>query len=477
MFMTKLKKMLDSATRLTSFITCLFAFAAIVSILFLTNCTKPTSFGSELLNGDLAEYIYTDTLTVQCTTLLEDSVRTSDVNSTASYFLCGNIKDPIFGAAKSDIYTLFELSQFNPDFKNLDNSPATFDSIVMYLQLKSEGIYGDTMQDQTISIKKLNPDNQIRWDRSYYSTDKYEADEEIGVVTTKIRPSKSDSLVFFNDTTRTVARGTGIIRIPLSEAFGRSIMEHPDSDSLAYQSDTIFWQKFRGLKISTTTADPRAMLAFNLNNTPLNRITLYYHLDGKARYFNFYFTGGNKFTHFTHDYTGSEVASHLNKPNDDLMFLQGMAGLKVKLDIPNAKNLGKVLINKADLELTAVNLPADNINWYAPAKQLLLRDTSKDFTSDVYYSAGSLVNQNSNFNLFGGKPKKETINGQNIQKYNLLLTQRLQEMIDQGAGDLEGTTVTLNVFPQYITAMRSVLYGQSNGSFPAKIKVKYTKIQ
>jgi hypothetical protein len=477
--MINIKKMLVSHSRFTSVSTCLFAFVAIASLLFLANCTKPTSFGSELLNGDLAEYVYTDTLTIQCTTQIEDSVRTSDINSTASYFLCGNIKDPIFGSTKAEIFTLFELSTLGPIFKNMDGSQASFDSIVMYVQLNPNGVYGDTMQDQTIRVTRINPDKQIRWDKSYYSTDKFAADEEIGMVTTKIRPSKADSLIYFIDTVRTVVKGTGIIRIPLSEAFGRSIVEHPStiSDSLIYVTDSLFWKEFRGLKISTTTADPRAMLAFSLNNRSLSRISVYYHLDSKPRHYDFFFTGGNKFVHFEHDYTGSEVASHINKPNDDLLFLQGMAGLKVKLEIPNAQSLGNVVVNKAELELTAVTLPADNSDWYAPAKQLIFRDTSKDLTSDVYYSTGIPVNENSNFGRFGGSPKKEIVNGQNIKKYNLLFTQRLQEMIDQKAGDLEGNTVTLNVFPQFNTAMRSVLYGQSNGSFPAKLKVKYTKIQ
>jgi Domain of unknown function (DUF4270) len=473
--MINLKKMLVSFTRFTSVSTCLFAFVAIASLLFLANCTKPTSFGSELLNGELADYIYTDTLTIQCTTQVEDSVRTSDINSTSSYFLCGNIKDPIFGSAKSDIYTLFELSTLSPIFKNVGGTQAPFDSIVMYLQLSKDGIYGDTMQDQTIRVTRLNPNNQIRWDKNYYSTDKFEADELLGEVTTKIRPSKPDSIVYLNGTARAVNKGNGIIRIPLSADFGRSIVEHPASDSAIYVSDTLFWQKFRGLKISTTTTDPRAILAFNLNNNNLSRISVYYHLDTLPRHYDFYFTGGNKFMHFENDHTGAEVATHINKPNDDVMFLQGMAGLKVKLDIPFAKNLGKVVVNKADLELVVANLPADNLTWYAPAKQLLMRDTSKDFISDVYYAAGTLLNQG--FDRFGGNPQKQVVNGQNIQRYNLLLTQRLQEMIDQEIGDLKGNTLMMNVFPQYSTAMRSVLFGQSNASFPAKLKVKYTKIQ
>jgi Domain of unknown function (DUF4270) len=472
--MMKLKKTLVSATIFGGLTTRLFAFVAIASVFFVTNCTKSTSFGSELLNGELADYVYTDTLTILCSTELEDSVRTSDLNSTAGYFLCGEVKDPIFGTAKADLFTLFEMPVLNPIFKNLDGTTATFDSIVMYLQLNPNGIYGDTMQDQTIRVSRLNPNTQIRWDKNYYSNDKYAADELLGEVTTKIRPSKADSITYFIDTVKTVLKGKGLIRIPLSEAFGRSIVEHPASDSLIYSSDTLFWKNFRGLKISTNTPDPRAMLAFNLNNTSLNRISLYYHLDGKQRHFDFYL-GANKFVYFSKDYTGSEVASHIRKPNDDLLFLQGMAGLKVKLDIPYAQKLGKVVINKAELEMTTATLPADNAAWYGPVGQLLLRDTSKDFISDVYYAGGSLLNQG--FASFGGTPKKENINGQNIQKYNLLLTQRLQQMVDQGAGDLKGTTLTLNVQPQFFTPSRTVFYGQANASFPMKLKVKYTKIQ
>ena len=45
-----------------------------VFAIFQTACKKPTPFGSELLEDEYADYDYTDTITVQCTLLREDSV-------------------------------------------------------------------------------------------------------------------------------------------------------------------------------------------------------------------------------------------------------------------------------------------------------------------------------------------------------------------------------------------------------------------
>jgi hypothetical protein len=270
------------------------------------------------------------------------------------------------------------------------------------------------------------------------------------------------------------------LRIPLDNAFGQELL---DIDSLDFTTDSTFWRKLRGLRISATAAgSPGAMMAFDLNNSTFSRIRLYYKLDQDtitaSRTFDFFFVGGNKFTHYSHDYTGSTVGPLLNQNLDDLLFVQGMGGLRLKVEIPYAHLLENIAVNKAELELSAVTLPGDN-PLLGPVDQMVLTrsrgDTAITLTTDVLYSLGSALN--GGFNAFGGFPETEMDNGMDVERYRLTLTRRFQDMVDNSTGDIKVQTVFINVYPQNRLAKRSVFYGPKSTIFPAKLSLKYTKVQ
>ena len=456
----------------------LLAFAALTLLALWAGCTKSTPFGSDLLDDEVADYRFTDTLDLRFSIEREDSVYSSDRISASDYFLCGKINDPIFGATESEIFTLFELSQFNPKFKGSDGQVGRLDSAVMFLALDSKGFYGDTLQRQTIKVMRLEPGAQLDWDSNYYSNRTLPATQEIGSATYQIIPSRRDSLIFGygpgqKSQREVVGRGP-FIRIPLDNTFGQELLGY---DSLNYTQDTLFWQKLRGIRLKTETPDPRAISAFDLNNSTYSRVTLFYKIEGDTaqKRYHFYFTGGNKFMHFSHEFAGSEAGNAIGKPDNNLIYLQGMGGLKVRLDIPHADSLRGSAINKAELELTTAPQPTDNPVWFWPTNQIVLRDTSRLMIPDVYYAAGALLNQG--FDAFGGMPRKEVIAGQTVYKYRMQLTQRFQDMVDKKSGDLKGNTLYLNIYPQVVTPARVVLFGQNGGTFSAKLNVKYTRLK
>lgn len=438
--------------------------------LFLANsCTKPTPFGAGLLEDQLADFAYTDTLTLQCTLVPEDSIITSDRSSTADYFFCGQINDPVFGLAKSDIYSLFRLTSLAPSFKN-----AIVDSIVMFLRYDAPGFYGDTLQPQTLQVHRLTADTVIRWDQNYFSNQSLPVDQLLGEVSNFL-PTPNISVDLFDTLNK-----APYLRIPLDNAFGQELL---DLDSLDLLSDTTFWQKIRGIRISAASSgDPGALMAFDLNNTTFSRIRLYYKFDPdtvtESRTFDFSFVGGNKFTNFVHDYSGSTVEPHLNQPADDLLFVQGMTGLRVKVEFPYAHLLENIAVNKAELELTTTTLPGDN-PFLNSASQLVLTeligDTTLSLTADVLYSLGSALN--GGFNAFGGFPQIEIDNGTDVERYRLTVTRRFQSMVDNSSGDIKDQTLYISVYPQSRSAMRTVLFGPKSATFPAKLALKYTKVQ
>ncbi|MEY3239386.1 MAG: hypothetical protein RIR11_824, partial [Bacteroidota bacterium] len=80
-------------------------FAAIACILSFA-CTKPTPFGAELLNDQIADFEGEDVV-VNCTVERQDTLVSVDRTSSFPYFLCGVVNDPEFGATTSEIYSLF----------------------------------------------------------------------------------------------------------------------------------------------------------------------------------------------------------------------------------------------------------------------------------------------------------------------------------------------------------------------------------
>ena len=441
---------------------------AFLGLLLAFGCAKPTPFGADLLDNEIADYAYTDTLTLNCTILPEDSISTSDVSSTADFLLCGQLNDPSFGISKSEIFTQLRLEDTDPGFKN-----AIADSVVLYLRLDAGGFYGDTTQLQSLRVHRLGPDTLVRWDKTYYSNQSLPVSTQIGELVNFLPKPNTGARLF--DTASTATKAP-YIRVPLDKAFAQEIL---DMDSLTLTSDTAFWRKLRGLHIEAEpSGNPGAMMAFDLNNTSFSRIRIYFKEDTTKNTFDLFFYGANKFTKFTHDYTGSTVGPLINKPAADRLFVQGMSGLKVKIEIPYAHLLSNVAINKAELELTAAPVPNENSNL-TNADQLvfteLLGDTAVTVTSDVIYSLGPT--SSSGFSLFGGFPEAETDQGIAVKRYRLTLTRRFQDMVDNSTGELKKQTVYLNVYPQSRSARRAILYSPASTTFPAKLAVKYTKVQ
>jgi len=452
--------------------TTVFIFVALLGgiAFFLGHgCTKPSPFGADLLDDELAEYVFTDTLTLQCTVVREDSLVTSDRSSTTSYMLCGQLNDPVFGRSESEIYTLFRLRDLNPNFKN-----AQVDSIVLFVRYAVSGFYGDTLQPQTVRVHRLAPGEQVRWDTDYYSNQSMPVAELLGEAV-DVLPRPTTAVPLFDSTTQGPH-----LRIPLDNAFGQAIL---DLDSINLTSDTLFWRQLRGIRLSAASAsNPGAMMAFDLNNNTFSRVRLYYKYDQDtitaSRTFDFFFLGGNKFTHFSHDYTGTDVAPYIGTPAEEWLFAQGMGGLRIKMEIPYAHLLDNIAVNKAELELTAATFPASS-PMLRPIDQLvfteIVEDTITTLTSDVIASLGSTLT--GGFDRFGGFPKKTTENGTTVDRYRLTLTRRFQAMVDNTSGDIKDQTLYINVYPQVRSATRAAFYGPKNATFPAKLTLKYTRVR
>jgi len=442
----------------------------LVALAFWAGCKKPSTLGADLVDEDgYDRFEFTDTVEVRCTIEREDSSLTSDRSSTAEYFLCGELNDPEFGKSSSDIYALMLGETLNPNF---DTTAQAFDSIVLYLRYAYGGFYGDTTQPQTLRVLRVADGQSISNSKDYYSTNSIPTNDvdEIGRVENFLpKPTKQDSLFDGLE--------GAFLRVVLKPEFGQYLF---DLDSASFSLDSLFFGKLRGLKIVTSSsgASPGAMLAFDLNNS-LSRMRLFYHekVDSTAKNFDFFFEGANKFTHFKHDLSGSPAGQLIGQQYaDEKLYVQGMHGLRVKVEFPYAHLLNDIAVNQAQLVLTV----ADEHPSLPPASQLFFTQLQGDsvflLTSDVAYSFGS--NLTGGFLSFGGTPKKVVDNGTTVTRYRLTLSETFQHFVDDDSStDTKNRTVYLGVFPRSRTAGRAVLHGPKSLSFPAKLELKYTKVK
>ncbi|MBC7775548.1 MAG: DUF4270 family protein [Phycisphaerae bacterium] len=434
-------------------------------------CKKPSTLGIGLIDDEVdGKYAFTDTVEVRCTIEREDSSLTSDRGSTAEYFLCGELNDPEFGKSSSEIFALMLGETLNPAF---DTQTQTFDSIVLYLRYAAAGFYGDTTQPQTLRVLRVADGESISDTKDYYSTNSLPANDadEIGRVDNFLpKPTKQDSLFEGFE--------GPFLRVVIKPEFGQYLF---NLDSASYSVDSLFFRVFRGLKIVSSSggASPGAMLAFDLNNNSLSRLRLFYHInsDSTAKNFDFFFENANKFTHFEHDISASPAGQLIgHEYADERLYVQGMQGVRVKIEFPYAQFLDNIAVNQAQLVLTV----ADNHPTLTPASQLFFTQLQDDslfvLTSDVAYSFGS--NLTGGFSSFGGTPKKVVDNGTTVTRYRLTLSETFQHIVDDdNSTDTKNRTVYLGVYPRSRTAGRAVLYGPKSLTFPAKLELKYTKIK
>ena len=432
---------------------------ATTSLFIFFGCTKSTPFGSELLQDQVADYDAVE-IPINCTIVREDSILTSDRGSSFEYFYCGQLNDAEFGTATSEIYTQFFPSGV-PVFKTTDR----LDSICIILPYFASAVYGDTNSFQNLQIYQLR--DTIAPSRNYYSTSSIPVDVLIGEVN-----GFNPKPYTYKKILDTAAATTKLphLQVNLANSFGEELMTF---DSLTMANKFAFWRESKGLKIvSTTSSDRGCMLALNLNSANCF-IRLYYTSNDtlhKSVDFDLNTGGSNKFMHFDHNYTGTAAEAATGQQNPDLLYLQGLGGLKLRVEFPDAAaNFDKILVNKADLEMTmAVSADYPPINQVATYDKI--SDTSFVLTNDVNYSlsatsSGSLV-------YFGGSPQKKG----SIYQYHMAMSKRFQKIVDADPADADAKVIYINVFPQRGSAARNILYGVNHPDYPMKLRLKYTKL-
>jgi hypothetical protein len=428
---------------------------AVVSfILFFSSCTDKDTIGlNEQPGSDELSVLFSDTSTVIAFSQKEDSVRTDE----AIYNILGSYIDPVFGKTTASIYTQFRLPTNNVNF----GTPLTLDSLV--LSLAYRGYYGDTTTPLKVRVYELT-ENLFR-DSSYYS-DRVMAGIEVGSAIFKPRPSDSVKVLG--------KKYAPHLRIKLNSSLAQKFFYASGQATMA--DNNAFLDFFKGLKIETdAVSSGGSLLLFDLASS-LSKMTLFYKKNATedSLQFNFVINENcarfNNYNHHSYSHASSEFKQNVISVHDTLtsgkknLYLQAMAGIKVKILFPYIKNFvtnNQVAINKAELIMNINDLGLST-NPFGPPGRLALVKCNGSGTNTF------VIDQFEGDTHFGG-----IYNSTNKQfKFNI--TRYVQGILNN---TITNEGLYLMVSGAAIYPNRVVLKGTdilNSGRF--KLKLTYTKI-
>lgn len=410
-------KVLLKKNILKSFNLLLFLF-----FIFLLSCQKdPSEIGlvlqeeNEIINGSTF-----DTVSIHAYTCFEDSITTDE----RTYALLGSYVDPVFGYTEASFITQMRLASSNVSF----GSNPVADSMVIYLDYRS--YYGDTTVPQSFEVYEI--ENSIYLDSTYYSNfnaeDLIPSQNKIATVTYYPRPNDS------------------CLAIKLDSTFAQKIASAP-AESL--KDNNAFLNYFKGFYFKALQNNQQAsIIYFNLLSNK-TKITLFYKNDNEPKKYDFLINSScARINLFKHDYTNSTFYLNINDStaSDSLLYLQAMAGLKVKIKFPFIKQFAqqpqKAFV-KAELIIPFYENDNTESMYKKPTKLLLVaynKDGQYEFLPDYYVGSS----------YFGGEYNSQT------KEYRFNITRYIQRLAYQNVSDYG---LALFVADNRISANRVIVKG------------------
>ena len=449
----------------------------LISLFILNSCKNKDTIGLNPGSGLQLTGALVDTSTVIVNTFPEDSVVTSGLTKTP----LGYFNDPIFGPLESNIAVGLNLP--NGTAYSLPTGTVSIDSAVLVLKY-ADGFYGDSLTSRyKVNVYQLAT---RPLSNAYYNTDSWATVG--GVVGTRTFNVRShDSIKINNIITGqpdTLIRVVPQLRIPIDKNFVNSILFGATSAQLA--SNTVFQNTVHGLyltidKTGTTGAGGTMMFGLTdslnvyykaVNGTTIDTAMVSLPLGVHAA----------QIKHSFSTTLQTEFADSTTSRN--LIFLQGLAGTKVRIKFPYLKSLlaskapglGNIVINRAELVVTP------NAGTFIPFKP---QPKITMYRYDIAHQKITLEDANSGYPLYQGVSNFGGFYSSNLNSYHFIITGYVQNLmygntVDYGTylAPVDTTnTTSVDIAPTPQTGGRVVAVGTDKTSpYRIKLNIIYTKI-
>ena len=352
----------------------IFSLSLIIGLVAIA-CSDPNTIGLEvqptsdaIIISDTSSFSWQNSQTES-----EDSLRTDE----ALNLILGKIVDSKFGVNRGSFYTQILLTENNT---NLGTSPVV-DSVI--LSYAYSGYYGDLEEFTSVEVNQILED--IYKDSVYYSNS-FEID--------------LNSADFFAAFSLSNDSANPSLRIELKNDFGQDIL---NLGNATLKDNETFLQAFKGISVLAEASN--TILYLNPNGTN-SYLKIYYHnnesgtdtlsldfeLGGDAARINLF---------------NSKPTSNLSQ--DGKIYIQSMAGYKVKISINNTESIQSLLegkvINKVTMSFDVES--GSQLEYEAHQKLVLVRVNEEgdnvflsDFTIEgEAHFGGNLENDKYEFNI------------------------------------------------------------------------------
>jgi Domain of unknown function (DUF4270) len=306
----------------------------------LVSCENPNEIGFDLNNEIGGKAIYSDTLSLDVSTVLSDSA----VNGAANYIMAGGAMDPVFGSAKASSYfqpTLKYRAENIIDTFKLRGTNPIVDSIRLRI-VHSGLLFGDTLSKTQFGLYRL---------KSSMRTSNYDAKESI--------ETEATPLLKFIVTPNAFRNLTRDYYITLPKTLGDEILAAATANPTDNKK---FISQFKGLAI-IPDANASTLYTFLTGPYGISTSTLitYWHTQGDAalKFYEFDLNGP-RHSNVKFDRAGSKLSGltantpelAINKSNT-LCYVQGGSGMSAKVNFSNLSKLGtNIKVSRAVLEFT-----------------------------------------------------------------------------------------------------------------------------
>lgn len=345
----------------------------LVGAFLMMACDDPEEIGTELFGQDIG-LAYTDTLTVDASTIQLDSMQTSGIPSV----FVGSMSHPVFGDYTAK--TFFQVT--NIDTIKIDTAGTSaykaslvesVDSLALYLVFRR--VAGDTNKTQTFKVHRVKSSATPTVSKVYNTGDvlpDYDATPLATVTRSPLHPIRNATSTS-EDTSK-----YSYVKVPLPMSLAKEIFAQRNLSS----ANAVVYDKFKdiikGLVLVSESSQNAALSYFSVGQSMMNLSYHYTYTYRKTtgvdttvsvnKTTSFYLSNGTaatgeqnvRWTNVTVNRKGA--LANLKKPADALkstdaggyVYMDNISGLAVKLKFPtllNLKNNKNVAINKAELIL------------------------------------------------------------------------------------------------------------------------------
>jgi hypothetical protein len=473
----------------------------LISLFILNSCKNQDTVGFTLGTKGSISGSVVDSATIFTKTTTDDSVVTSGIAKSP----LGYINDPIFGSTQSDLIT--DLNLPGAAAYTLPAGTITIDSAVLILKY-AQGFYGDSSvrnsSKYVLNVYQLA--QRQATGGTYYSTTAWGHQGTIIGSTSMLnytfapRPNTKviiDSAVSGKpDVPDTISPQ---IRIPMSKSFINTVLFNANAAQL--NSNLIFLNNVKGLYItvdktqSTGTGGTMMLQGDSLSVNVYIRAVSGTVIDTTVvtlpitQYFSY--------IHSVRSPTFQTAITNKTTVTDNLVYLQGLAGSRVKVSFPyldslfsnrNVGGVNNVIINRAELVVT-MNPNSDIPKYLTPLPRLNLYELDIANQRVQLPDASGLSSQEA-VDAFGGFFNNPATLP--ASSYHFLVTSYIQnritnKLIDYGTylapGDASDSTV-VDITPTVQVAARTVAgggyvnaLGNNNPAYSMRLNVIYTRIK